>query len=447
MTTSESSPRKQPLLSKLLWFFLIAMILANVAAQMYSSFVPLYLKSLGASVAQIGLFFTLFQIIPLVLQILGGWISDSLGRLRSIAIGSSIGIISYFGLFWAPSWQWVFLGQSLNAITTSLVSPSFGAFIAEESSKENRAKVYGITQSIYLSVLVIGPPIGGWLVDQFSFKFMLLIASLIYTCATILRIIMARQASKRERASSSGKLSLDSLKENLGSMLTLLLSGGLVTWLLITDEVRDIAFSLTGTDFPIYIEEVGGLTTTQIGLLTSLTGIASMVINIPAGWLADKKGERLNIILGFVAQFIALMIFIRTETFWGYVGVFVMFGVGSGIMQPAYQSLLSKAIPKKLRGTGFGLIHSSLGVFSLPAPYIGGYLYQNISPILPFRITAWVSLLAVIPAWLKFKLPKPQEETADQALSTDSSTDKQRHFPLRKITKVPGAVIKLRLPL
>lgn len=421
MTTAESSPQKQPLLSKILWLFLIAMILANVAAQMYSSFMPLYLKSLGASVAQIGLFYTLFQIIPLVLQILGGWISDSLGRLRSIAIGSSIGIISYFGLFWAPTWQWVFLGQSLNAITTSLVSPSFGAFIAEESPEENRARVYGITQAIYLSVLVIGPPIGGWLVDHFSFKFMLLVASLIYTCATILRIFMARRASKKERATTTGKLSLGSLKDNLGSMLTILLAGGLVTWLLITDGVRDIAFNLTGTLLPIYIEDVGGLSTTQIGLLTSIAGIASMVINIPAGWLADKKSERLNIVSGFVLQFIALMTFIRAETFWGYVVVFVLYGLGMGMMQPAYQSLLSKALPKKLRGTGFGLIQSSLGVFSLPAPYIGGYLYENISPILPFRITAWVSLLAVIPAWLKFKLPKSQDGNNDPSQSSESS--------------------------
>lgn len=411
--TNDTNQKKTPLLSKLLWLFLIAMILANTAAQMYSSFMPLYLKSLGASVAQIGLFFTLFQIVPLVLQILGGWISDSLGRLRSIAIGSSVGIISYLGLFWAPTWQWVFLGQSLNAITTSLVGPSFGAFIAEESAEENRAKVYGLTQSLYLIVIVVGPPLGGWLVDHFSFKFMLLVATLIYTSATVLRVIMARKASHKERAASPGTLSLQSLKDNLGAMLTILLSGGLVTWLLITDGVRDIAFSLTGTYLPIYIEEVGGLTTTQIGLLTSLTGIASMVVNFPAGWLADKKGERLNIILGFLLQFAALMTFIRAGTFWGYVVTFILFGMGSGIMQPAYQSLLSKALPKKLRGTGFGLIQSSLGLFSLPAPYVGGYLYQNYSPTLPFRITAWVSLLAVIPAWLKFKLPKGQ--TADGA--------------------------------
>jgi MFS family permease len=420
--TNDLPQKKQPLLSKLLWLFLIAMILANTAAQMYSGFMPLYLKSLGASVAQIGLFFTLFQIIPLVLQILGGWISDSLGRLRSIAIGSSIGIISYLGLFWAPSWQWVFLGQSLNAITTSLVSPSFGAFIAEESTEENRAKVYGFTQSLYLIVIVIGPPLGGWLVDHFSFKFMLLIATLIYTCATILRIIMAKKASHKERATTPGTLTLSSLKDNLGAMLAILASGGLVTWLLITDGVRDIAFSLTGTYLPIYIEEVGGLTTTQIGLLTSLTGIASMAVNFPAGWLADKKGERLNIVLGFLLQFAALMTFIRVETFWGYVLTFVLFGLGSGIMQPAYQSLLSKALPKKLRGTGFGLIQSSLGLFSLPAPYIGGFLYQNYSPALPFKITAWVSLLAVIPAWLKFKLPKKQTHDEAESPPSDSSS-------------------------
>jgi MFS family permease len=420
--TEDAQIKKQPLLTKLMQVFLVAMILANIAAQMYSGFIPLYLKSLGASVAQIGLFFTLFQIVPLVLQILGGWISDSLGRLRSIAIGSAVGIISYLGIFWAPTWQWVFLGQSLNAITTSLVSPSFGAFIAEESSEENRAKVYGVTQSIYLIVVVIGPPLGGWLVDLWGFKPMLLVASLIYTCATVLRIYMSRRKSRTEKETTPGKLTFDSLKENMSGIFALIISGGVLTWLLITDGVRDIAFSLIGTYFPIYLEDFGGMTATQIGILTSLTGIASMLINYPAGWLADKKGERLNIVIGFLLQFAALFAFIRLNSFWGYAVVFALFGLGSGMMGPAYQSLLSKVLPKKLRGTGFGLIQSSLGLFSLPAPYIGGYLYQNISPLLPFRITTWVSLLAIIPAWLKFKLPK-KFKAEEQALPDDATAE------------------------
>jgi len=413
----KTETRKVPLLSKLLLLFLLAMVLANIAGNMYGGLLPLYLKSLGASVAQIGLFFTLIQILPLVLQILGGWISDSLGRLKSIALGSLAGMLSYVGLILAPTWQWVFLGESLSAITGSLIGPSFGAFIAEESAEENRARVYGLTSTIFLVVSVVGPPLGGWLADTYGFKFMLLIASFIYTAATILRVSMAKRAASHEEKSESAKLTLTSLKDNLGAMLSIVLSGGVFTWLLITDGVRDIAFSLSGTYIPVYVEQIGGLNATQIGWLGSIFGIASMLINLPAGMLADKFSERVNIVIGFLLQFAALIVFIRLDSFWGYAIVWAMFGLGVGVMQPAYQSLLSKALPKKLRGTGFGLIHSSLGLFSLPAPYVGGYLYQNFSPRLPFTITAWVSLAAIFPAWLKLKLPENSQNTEKQTLA------------------------------
>ena len=405
MSASDDAKR-QPLLSKLILLFLLAMVLANIAGNMYGGLLPLYLKSLGASVSQIGLFFTLFQIVPLVLQILGGWISDSLGRLRSIAMGSLAGVLSYIGLILAPTWQWVFMGESLGAVTRSLIGPSFGAFIAEESAEENRARVYGITQSIFLIVNVVGPPLGGWLTDAYGFKFMLIIAAIIYALATVLRVFMARKAASHEKENSTGKLTMASLRDNLGSMLAIMISGGLVTWLLLTDGVRDIAYSLSFTYLPVYVEEIGGLTATQIGWLSSLFGIMNMIISIPAGWLADKKGERVNIVIGFILQFIALLFFVRVDTFLGYALVWSLFGLGVGLMGPAYQSLLSKALPRKLRGTGFGLIQSSLGLFSLPAPYVGGQLYEKVSPRFPFIITAWVSLVTVVPAWLKFKLPK-----------------------------------------
>lgn len=423
MTIEKSEKQKQPLLSKILLLFLAAMVLANIASNMYMGILPLYLKSLGASVGQIGLFFTLLNILPLILQILGGWISDSLGRLKSIAMGSVAGVASYIGIILAPNWQWVLFGESLGAITRSLIGPSFGAFIAEESAEENRARVYGITQTIFLIVTVVGPPLGGWLADSYGFKFMLIIAGIIYFCATLLRVFMAKRAASHEKKTASGQLTLVSLKNNLGAMTAIILSGGLITWLLITDGVRDISFSLSGTYIPLYIEQFGGMSTTQIGWLASILGLSSMIINIPAGWLADKKGERVNIVIGFILQFIALITFVNLDTFWGYALVWSLFGLGSGLMQPAYQSLLSKALPENLRGTGFGLIQSSLGLFSLPAPYIGGHLYENVSPRLPFMITAWASLLAIVPAWLKFKLPDKENVKKTTPVVRETSTD------------------------
>ncbi len=411
MKDSIADGQNGPLLTNVLKLFMTAMVLANIASAMYGSLLPLYLKELNASVVQIGLFFTISQVIPLVLQILGGWISDSLGRLRSIALGSVAGVFAYFGLILAPTWQWVLVGQGLGSVTRSLIGPSFGAFIAEQSTEENRAKLFGITDSIFMLVVIIGPPLGGWLADVYGFKIMLICSGILYTIAAVIRVGMARTAAKGAEANPE-KLSLSSLKGKLSAMTGLIFAGGLLTWILITDGVRDIAFTMSFTMESLYFEDVGGLTMSQIGLLGSAFGIFNMLTGIPAGKLADAKGERVAITGGFLLNFVALVVFLNVNTFWGYAAAWATFGVGVGLMSPAYQSLTSKAVPENLRGTAFGLLHSSLGLFSLPAPAIGAQLWARYSPQTPFRITAGIVLLSVIPAWTKFKLPEDNKQPA-----------------------------------
>lgn len=409
---------KEPLLSNILKLFMTAMVLANIAGSMYGSLLPLYLKELNANVLQVGLFFTLSSIIPLALQILGGWISDSLGRLRSIAMGGVAGVISYIGLILAPTWQWVLLGEGMGAITRSLVGPSFSAFIAEQSSEQNRARVFGITDSIFMLVMIIGPPLGGWLADKFGFRFMLICAGILYTLATVIRIGMARNAS-RGTESNPEKLSFSSLKGKLGAITGLMLAGGVMTWVLITDGVRDVAYTMSFTLESLYLEEIGGLNMRTIGLLASIFGITNMLTTIPAGRLADEKGERVAIVGGFLLDAIGIIIFLNVNTFAGYALAWGIFGVGEGLMSPAYQSLISKAVPEKLRGTAFGLLHSSLGLFSLPAPAVGAQLWERFSPQTPFRITAGIILVTVIPTWIKFKLPETNENTATAEIAIE----------------------------
>ncbi len=419
---TKKTKTKQRILSNTLIVFMVAMVFANIASEMYVTMLPLYLKHLGADVLQIGMFFTLSQIVPLILQVLGGWVSDTIGRLKSVAIGSLIGLGAFIGPVFVPTWQWLYLTETLNALTRSLIGPSFGAFIAEETAEENRGKVYGITDTIYTVVTVIGPPLAGWLADNYGFRIMLAVAASIYVCATTIRLILAKVAGKRRQVSRNERLSLDSLKVNFKTIFGLAVAGGLLTWLLLTDGVRDIAFSMSFQLMPLYLEEIGGMSLQQIGWLSSFFGIASMLTTIPAGWFADKFGERTAIALGFFLEFLAIVLMINVEGFIGYAGVWAFFGVAVGLLSPAYQSLLSKVLPERLRGTGFGLIHASLGLFSLPAPVIGSFLWKTINPQAPFYITALFALLTVIPAWLKFKLDKRDLERV-AAANDDHETE------------------------
>jgi len=179
--------------------------------------------------------------------------------------------------------------------------------------------------------------------------------------------------------------------------------------------VRDIAFRLSGELQPLYLEQIGQINVEQIGVLGSIFAIAMMLTPILSGKLVDQYEERIPIVIGFLFVFGAFFIFLNTLTFYGFAAAWVVFGLGVGMLNPAYQSLISKVVPQNMLGVFQGVFYSSIGLISLPAPYIGAYLWENFNPKLPFQITAAVAAISVIPIWFKFKIPKKKETAAAES--------------------------------
>jgi MFS family permease len=348
--------------------------------------------------------FTLSSLVPLALQIFGGWISDSIGRLKAVAIGSIGGVIGQTMMLFSPTWQWMLVAISVASVARSFVAPSFGAFIAEQSTQETRGRVYGLSETIFQIVSVIGPPLGGFIAFRYGFRSMLLVSTILYTIAALLRIWMAR-AARFTSESKTRKLSFRSFRTQMVAMIGLILSGGLVTWIFITDGVGDVAWRLSDQLFPLYLNEEIGMTVVQIGILEAVFGIAMMSATLPAGWLSDKIGERITIMLGFFFVFLGFVVFIQSQDIIGVAIAWAVFGLGVGALVPPYESIVSKAVPENMRGTAFGLFRTSLGVVSLPAPWIGAQLWERYNPKLPFQITAISTLITIVIVWFKFKLP------------------------------------------
>jgi MFS family permease len=406
---------KAPLLTPLMRWFLFAMILANIAGTMTNLLMPIYLTELGASVGQVGMVFTITSVVILALQILGGWISDVIGRLLAIAIGSVGGVLGFVFMLLAPTWQWMIVALVVNQIPYALVGPSFSAFIAENSTDENRGRVYGITDTIYQVVGVVGPPLGGFLAGRYGFKPMLLVATGFYTAAAILRIWMARTMRTPE-AGEPKDLTLASFKRSLWLIWSMIIGGGVITWIFITDGVHDTAFRLSDQLQPIYLQQIGGLTLAQIGLLGSFFSAAMMLTPLLSGKLADRYGERVPISAGFLVISGSIALFLVAKSYPAFILVWILAGCGDGLLSPAYQSLISKVVPSESLGAFNGVFYSSVGFIALPAPWIGAQLWERYSPRLPFFITMLFCFLSVIPIWLKFKLPEkaPSEAPAPQ---------------------------------
>ena len=398
------------LLTPILWLFMGTMILANVAAQMDGPLRPLYIQELGASVKQIGIFFTLGAIAPLLFQIFGGWLSDSIGRLQAIAIGSLGGVMSYVIYIFAPSWQWLLLASVSVSMAYAFVGPSFSAFIAEQSTEETRGRVYGITSTLFMVVNIVGPVVGGLIAQGLSFKVLFIVAGVLYGSAALIRVLMARFAGRKQTAQSeqteqAPRSGFSQFKTSLVSIIAMMTAGGLLTWIFISDGVRDVAFGLTDQLMPIYLENEMGLTILQIGTLQSITAIAAMFFMSPAGWLSDKAGERVGIVGGFALIAVGWTVFLYGSSFTYFIASRLIIGIGWALIDPAYNSLISKAVPEKQRGLAFGFFASSISLIALPAPWIGAQLWEAFTPRFPFFIPL-IALVAMLPVmWIKFKLP------------------------------------------
>lgn len=412
---------KQPLLTPIMRWFMFAMVLANIAGTMYTILLPIYLTELGASITQVGLVFSLSSVVILILQIFGGWLSDSIGRLRAIAIGSVGGVIGFTFMLLANSWPTMLMAIAVNQIPYAFVGPSFGAFIAENSTQENRGRVYGITETIYQITGVVGPPLGGYIAGVYGFKPMLLVATIFYTFAAGLRIWMATTMRSPDEPTPE-KLTRGSFKKSFALMIGMILSGGVVTWIFVTDGVRDIAFLLSDELLPLYLEQIAGISLVQIGLLGSIFSISMMFTPLLSGRISDRYGERVPISAGFLMIFFAYLIFLQAGDYIGFAITWAIFGVSVGLLSPAYQSLISKVVPQKNLGIFTGMFRSSMGFISLPAPYIGAQLWERFNPRIPFILTALLAGISVIPTWFKFKLPEEGSALGTVPLETVAGT-------------------------
>jgi MFS family permease len=379
----------------------LAMIVANVAGNMTTNFQPLYLETLGASVKNVGVYFTVLTVTAIVFRVFGGWISDNVGRLRSIAVGGLLALVAFAGNALAPVWGWAMLSGILLEGGRALVGPSFQAYIAESAPEGSTASTFGLVEALFLTCQIVGPILGGFLIERWGYKPMLWLAAAIFALGAAMRGWLALSRPEKK----SGDLRLTTLRRSASALLVVLIGGGLVTWLFIADGLRDSSISLMWPFLPKYVTEVGGLRETMYGSLLAGMSVVMVLGNIPSGLLADRLGERWGIAAGGLLMVISMAVFVLYPTAPGFWLAFGIYGLSYALVHPAFSSLLSKAVPEGSLGMTYGLFWSAMGLLAVPAPYLGALLYDNVAPRMPFLVAMGVVALTIPVALFKLKAP------------------------------------------
>jgi DHA2 family multidrug resistance protein len=289
---------------------------------------------------------------------ISGWLSQTLGRKRYF-LGCIIGfsITSLFcGL--APSLGMLILARGLQGITGGGLQPTSQAFLADAFSRERRGQAFAMYGLAVVFAPAIGPTIGGWITDNFDWRWVFLINVPVGIIVSLLaaRVLVdspEESAARDARSSRAGRLDylgFAFLVIGMGALQVVLDKGqeddwfasSFITYLSATAAIGLIAFvvwelrrsdpivdltlfrdrsfavgnllmfmlgfALLGTTvlLPLFVQTLLGYTATDAGLVLSPGGCATMIMMPVVGALSGKLDGRLLIAVGLISTALAM---------------------------------------------------------------------------------------------------------------------------------------------
>lgn len=164
-----------------------------------------------------------------------------------------------------------------------------------------------------------------------------------------------------------------------------------------------------------------GLSKEQVTIFLSLTTLATVLLEIPTGYIADRFSRKLSVCLGYFFNAVGHFLLIFLGGFWQLLLVGLFFALNRSLISGAMDALIydnlvditDKKSFIKLSSRGASIAFVS----GVAASIVGSYMFA-FNKELPFVATALVNLLlALLIMW--FKEPKKSDEVARNISALD----------------------------
>ncbi len=307
-----------------------------------------------------------------VLQPLTGWLSDCLGRKPLIVLGSLVSLLAFACYTLAGSgFQWWLLGLGIMLLAVGLASkPAETSLVAESVSATERGTAYSITRVCWILPGMVAPALGGLVADHFGFSLVFLLCIVLQAVHAVLVLGLLSEG----RAAPRRALSRGELLRVLSRMITPPRELRGQFWAVAADG---FAWSLAGFILPGLLTQTYRFTTFQLGLMSSLLSLVS-ILSLPLfGRLVDRFGCRPFLLLSEVLGIVVVAGRLCSRSFFAFALFDACYGLSLGSWVPAQQALLANSVSGEELGEVTGRLAAFRGVIALPASYIGGLLYDH----------------------------------------------------------------------
>ncbi len=361
--------------------------------------VPLFVRSYGYSMTEIGLVALAGSLGFAVFEPLTGWLYDKVGMKKIIIFATFAGIfiVPLFSIA-RELWTFAIISFLVSAATAGLSSPT-RASIARFSSGSRRGRAYGFFQSAMTLSMTVGPVLGGYLAQTMGYRVPFYVSSLAIIGSFLAALMLPKEEEKGGRGGSSTQ---PEGKER--ERFTIILTTGFITFL--TARLLSVSiWSFTTNLLPVYAKEAPNLlaTETEIGLALALRSAATTALQLCLGVLIDKVGRERVIILGMILCSFTFLGFIVVQNLAQLYLAVTVLAVGFAAPNIGLIVLMMDRIPSSHYGSAMGLYGLSEDIGGMMYALLIGSIYDRWGIVLVLYFMSAIMALDALVSFVSFK--------------------------------------------
>ena len=387
---------KQRIITRVVLLVSLVSLFTDVASEMLYPIMPVYLRSIGFSVLLIGILEGIAEATAGLSKGYFGNLSDKKqSRMPFVRWGYSLSAISkpLMALFTFP--LWIFFARTLDRLGKGIRNSSRDALLSDETTKENKAKVFGFHRSLDTLGAAIGPFIA--LIYLYfnpgQYKWLFIIAFLPGLIAiSITFLVKEKRKEKAETKERVGFLSYLKYWKKGSTVYKKLVIGLLVFTVFNSSD----AFLLLALKY-------NGLSDIQMIGFYIFYNLVYALLSYPLGAAADKLGMKIVLVLGLVVFSIVYSSMAFAHGFWIFGLIFFLYAIYAASTESVAKAWISNICEKSETATAIGFFTSLSSICTLLASVLAGFLWYSFSPAVTFIISGvGVGLVAI---YLLFFLP------------------------------------------
>lgn len=307
--------------------------------------IPGFADHFEVSLAAAASLVSVFAAGRLLFRFWGGLSADRFGARRvslvaTVVVAAGAAVAAAAVEFWL-----VLVARLVQGLAVGALGVAASQHMLRITPRAHLGRATAIFQTGIVAGASIGPFFGGLLADLGDLRTPFWAQAALSLALVPVILIVMRDGSTEER----------SVRRSLGVARDLLRRPVFLGVMALGFSLFFLRAGARNALLPAYADEVGGLSTTAIGLVVSASSLTSVVAMIPTGRLVDRVGRKPVALIGAVVVAASVALYGSTTSLWGLLAVSGLAGLTVGLASVPPATMVGDLAPPGTEGVASGI--------------------------------------------------------------------------------------------